>query len=131
MEIFTNNPQVREHLGDRYAIRFIDGEYKDVLNATKRAIVDEQLVMLTHPLSGSIKPNETYYKSIVLMEQRNPSTDLESLEYIEHAIDTHNKFEQIARRPQWNDRILEDFAVIDYDLIQSALEQIKVPPAYL
>lgn len=130
MLIITNNPLVKEKLIDRN-IYFVEGEYGDVLEEVRRQIVDKRLVLLTHPLSGSIKPNETYYKSVMLTDKKDPAIDMDSLEMIEHSIAVYEKFIKSKRRPQWTERVLRDFALIDYDLIQGALSRMQIPPTYL
>lgn len=130
MKIVTNNPKVRDQITNR-EIKFVDGTYRDVLDDTRMEIIDNHQVLLTHPLSGSIKPNETFYKSIIITDQKIKAVDMDSLEMIESALEVHDKFEKNGARPQWTAKILEDFALIDYDLIDSALSRIQVTPTYL
>ena len=75
--------------------------------------------LLTHPLSGSIKPNETPYKSIAVKKEKD--LDLLSLELISNAIEVYNKLQKDLKTPLWTKSILEDFMVIDLDLIKNAL----------
>ena len=70
MQIISNNPMVKEQITQQPVI-FIDGSYGDVLIEVKRLIVDDHHVLLSHPLSGSIKPNETFYKSILSLLHNN------------------------------------------------------------
>ncbi|MGY3749261.1 GrdX family protein [Vagococcus acidifermentans] len=128
MIIVTNNPEVPDKMKaiKKTSIVFVDGEYKDVLLQTRRYIVDEQLVLLTHPLSGSIKPNETYYKSICLSEEARDWIDLESLTYIERALDVYEAFYKNQPRPNWTDSVLLDFAKIDYRIMADTLQRMGV-----
>lgn len=130
MKIITNNPIVARDIED-VTVEFIDGGYKDVLLAVHRLIVEQSMVLLTHPLSGSIKPNETIYKSIIVEDQSKPVLNMESLQMIEHALDVYDSFQSNRETPQWIDRVLEDFAVVDFHIIQGALSQIQIPPQYL
>ncbi len=75
--------------------------------------------LLTHPLSGSIKPNETPYKSIAIKKERE--LDFLSLELISNAIEVYKKLQKDLKTPFWTESILEDFRVIDLDLIKNAL----------
>lgn len=84
--------------------------------------------MLTHPLSGSIKPNETFYKSIIITTTKQSQIDLESLEIIEQAITVYEKFIKDRATPNWLDSVLEDFATIDLDLMESTLQRIRFSP---
>lgn len=130
MRIVTNNPKVNKEIKG-YPIYFIDGEYGDVLQATKEMIINERQVLLTHPLSGSIKPNETYYKTIILHDQKGEYVDLYSLELMESAEATFEKFISGRPRPNWTEDILEDFQMVDYHLIEATLTRIQIPPNYL
>lgn len=130
MEIVTNNPKVRDEIND-YPVYFIEGNYKDVLLEVHKKIVNDKKVMITHPLSGSIKPNETCYKSIIVSPQRGNNMDMYSLDLINQALDVYDHFQSVKATPDWTDRILEDFAVVDFHIIQGALSQIQIPPRYL
>lgn len=56
---------------------------------------------------------------------------MESLVIVEKAIDVYDHFQEMRKTPDWNERILEDFAVVDFHIIQGAISQIQVPPRYL
>ena len=82
---------------------------------------------MTHPLSGSVKPNETPYKSIMISVDRGP-IDFESSSLISSAITvaTDKKFEKyVERQKTFNKRILEDFQLVDYCVITSAIESAR------
>ncbi|MGF3065950.1 GrdX family protein [Facklamia sp. P12945] len=127
MKIISNNPKVNETI-DQCPIIFIDGDYGDVLYETKKLVINEHYVLLTHPLSGSIKPNETFYKSIIITTTKQSQIDLESLEIIEQAIAVYEKFIKDRATPNWLDSVLEDFATIDLDLMESTLQRIHFSP---
>lgn len=117
--IITNNQKVREFFEkERAQVLYIEGDYKDVLYMV-RDKVQLNYHLLTHPLSGSIKPNETPYKSIVIKKERE--LDLLSLELISNAIEVYKKLQKDLKTPFWTESILEDFRVIDLDLIKNAL----------
>jgi hypothetical protein len=117
MIIVTNNPKVSEAF-DRVDLKFIDGTYRDVLVEVRNRIhMDYSL--LTHPLSGSVKPNETPYKSIAI--EPCERLDVDSLMMIENAILLHDQLKHDRLMPEWPDRIREDFMVIDLDLFYHAV----------
>lgn len=130
MEIITNNPMVAKEITD-HPVNFIEGSYKDVLLQVHKKIVNDHMVLLTHPLSGSIKPNETVYKSIIVVSQKSDQMDMESLDYINNALDVYDHFQSMKSTPQWTERVLDDFATVDFHIIQGALSQIQIPPRYL
>jgi len=125
MQIVSNNPLVKERFA-KLDLDYVEGEYKDVLLKVKDHIINDRYTLLSHPLSGSIKPNETYYKSILVNQQANTHIDMSSLEYIESAIQVYDKFFKNMKRPTYTQEILEDFATIDYFLIKSALESANI-----
>lgn len=92
------------------------GILKDVRNR-----IHKGEVLLTHPLSGSIKPSETPFKS-VLLEAAGKSLDMPSLKMIEDAIQVAQQMIDQAGPWSWTEMILSDFQLIDYDLIKHGLE---------
>lgn len=127
--LITNNPLAKEYFSDKDNIElkekvdliFIDAfGYMDVL-VKARDMIHRGYELVTHPLSGSIKPNETPYKSVALKKESGVAVD--SREMIEQAILTYKKFEKDKAVPQWIDRVKEDFMVVDFDLIKNALRR--------
>ena len=115
--IMTNNPLVRDRYRGQYRVENQDGIYKDLL-VRVRDKVHAGHKLLTHPLSGSVKPNETPYKSVMISQKRG-TMDLESLSIIEEAIVACRKFPvKYDGLPQ---RVLEDFQLVDLTLIDSAI----------
>ncbi|HCM85386.1 MAG TPA: hypothetical protein DIT08_04830 [Enterococcus sp.] len=107
-------------------LSFIDGSYGEVLVEVKQQIIEKHVVLLSHPLSGSIKPNETYYKTIFVTETTSQYIDTESLEYIESAIAVYEKFIKNKQRPNWSLAVLKDFAFVDFYIAQSTLDRMEV-----
>ncbi|REC33543.1 hypothetical protein CF160_05345 [Enterococcus pseudoavium] len=107
-------------------IDYIEGSYDQVLDKVKTLIIKEKLSLVTHPLSGSIKPNETYYKTIFISETTSQYIDIESLEYIESAIAVYEKFIKNKQRPNWSLAVLNDFAFVDFSIAQSTLDRMGV-----
>ena len=121
MKLITNNPKfIEENLKD-IEIEYLDVSYIDILRKV-RDYVHENWEIVTHPLYGSVKPNETIYRTIVLKE--NNSLDITSINLISDAILTFKKFRNNREVPQWTDRVKDDFSVIDYDLILNAINRI-------
>lgn len=118
--IITNNPLSQKKFQDEYEVIFVDKEMKEVYNIVRDKIhMGHKL--LTHPLMSSIKPNETPYRTICVSKEKNKGVDLDSLSIIESSIMTLKKFLNISPLPQYNEKILNDFQLIDYDLIYHAL----------
>ncbi|MDD3704833.1 MAG: GrdX family protein [Clostridiaceae bacterium] len=121
IRIITNNSLVKDKYEKDSNIELVDGKYIDVLKSA-RNMVHKGAKLITHPLMGSIKPNETPYRSIVVLE--GTSLDIESLAIIESSIATAEKFQIDNKVPLWNENILEDFRFVDLKLLESALDSI-------
>lgn len=116
--IVTNNPLVRDILGQWYEIDYSDITYREVL-VKVRDLIYAGHTLFTHPLSGSVKPNETPYKSILVSNV--PGTyDMDGTELMSNAIIAFDKFKQLERH--YADYHLRDFQLIDYSLLCSALD---------
>lgn len=119
--LITNNPLVKKKYEQSIALIYLEKSYLEVLCYTRDEI-HKGHELLTHPLSGSIKPNETPYKSI-LISRKPKSLDYRSVTMIEDSIETTKKFFSIRDRTQGlREDLLEDFQEIDYHLIKGALE---------
>jgi hypothetical protein len=103
-------------------MKFNQGSYYDVL-IEARDLVHQCFELITHPLVGSVKPNETPYRSIIL--KQGISTNVQSVGIIENSIQTYEKFEKMKPSPKWSQSILEDFRYVDLKLFESALDSIN------
>lgn len=121
--IVTNNEYVYEKYKDSMEIIFKnDSTYIEVLEFIRDKI-HEGYQLLTHPLSGSIKPNETPYKTIMISKEKS-SLDEDGLRIIEDSIATAKKFETNRPTPDWVERVLDDFRVIDLSLIENVIDKL-------
>lgn len=121
MIIITNNVKVMKETSNSLEKEYIDGSHKDVLIAVRDRIHKGHR-LLTHPLSGSIKPNETPFKSVAISKVPG-ELDLESLDIIEKSIRTYEKFSKIPTTygNTNKERILKDYSEIDYSILENAL----------
>ena len=118
--IVTNNPKVRVELGQEIDVDNADITYREIL-CKVRDMIYEGHKLLTHPLSGSVKPNETPYKSI-LVAKKTGKMDVQDASIIENSIITADKFS--VKFPEMPQSVREDFQLIDSTLIRSALMSI-------
>ena len=118
--IVTNNPYVRDKFENEFNLVYIDDNktYMEVLT-TIRDMVHKGYKLLTHPLSGSVKPNETPYKSVMLEE--GSTLDSDSLMIIEGAIQTMKKFQNNEATPKWPESVHDDFRVVDLSLMENTV----------
>ena len=75
--VITNNPLVRSRLDDTHEVIYLELSYEELLKVVRDRIYEGHR-LLTHPLSGSVKPKETPYKS-VLISERKEKVDGESV----------------------------------------------------
>ncbi len=108
--VISNNPEVYEVYKTKFNIEFLDSNYYSVLTKV-RDYVHQGYELITHPLMGSVKPNETPYRSIII--KKGKDMNLQSLEIIENSITTYEKFDKMKRTPCCIPKVLEDFQVVD------------------
>ena len=130
MEILvTNNPLARKRYQAKFQVDYVGTDLVGVLTRA-RDMIHKGHSLLTHPLSGSIKPCESPYKSILLTGLQKGSdlqpnakmqseTDFSSVGIIENCIMTVKKFPHRS----FPDEYLHDMQAIDLTLIQTALER--------
>lgn len=116
----TNNKLVGEKFNEKCQVQFILGDVNEVFK-TVRDYIHKGHELLTHPLMSSVKPNETPYRTVAISKYYKNQVNMESLNYIEESIHSLEKFQKSCGIPEWNDNILKDFRLIDYDLIYNAL----------
>ena len=121
--ILTNNPLVVSCMEGRglYTIEFHpEKSYREILVMARDKVYGGH-TLYTHPLSGSVKPNETPFRSVALPAETG-SVDMESLELIEGALGMLRQFKpRFQRGEDAPPAMREDFAEIDYRLIDGAI----------
>lgn len=117
--IITNNDWVYHKFKDKYNALFIEGSYRDVL-VKARDKIQEGHELLTHPLSSSLKPNETPYKSVIISENKG-KLHYDSVYIIENSIMVYDKFNKY-KLIKLTEKIIEDFKLIDLTVLESALD---------
>lgn len=122
LTIITNNSLIYDKFNKTINTTLIDDSYVDVLN-TVRDRIHKGAVLLTHPLAGSVKPNETPYRTIIIDDIKG-NLDLNSLSIIEDSIETARKFP--VKEILWGEKVLQDFKIIDLRLIESALSGMEI-----
>ena len=115
--IITNNPLVFDKLKGTHNVEYKEISYEEILKEVRDRIHEGHL-LLTHPLSGSVKPNETPYKS-VLISQKRGDVDADSLKLIENAIQACHKF--VMKADKYKPEVYQDFQLIDWTLLESAM----------
>ncbi|MEG0806088.1 MAG: GrdX family protein [Lachnospiraceae bacterium] len=117
--IITNNSRVVEKFN--YATEVLVADtYEGVLLAA-RDYVHRGYLLVTHPLAGSLKPNQTPFRTIFLERTADGKLDISSVLMMESAIETFQKFMEIKPCPQYNAKVKEDFKTVDLSLAENAI----------
>lgn len=123
MLLITNNKRVRDEIArEGLDIVFLEADLLSLLKEVRNRI-HLGARLLSHPLSGSIKPNENPYKSVLLDDNRT-DLDMESLDIIENAIAVATNFIGMGLRYIEDEREDADYASIDLSLIKSAFANL-------
>ena len=103
---------------DRYQFDYRpEATYREILIAV-RDMVYKGHTLYTHPLSGSVKPNETPYKSVVISRVPH-GFEADQAEIIANAVVAYDKFKPLDR--VLPERILQDFQLVDYTLLSGGI----------
>lgn len=116
--VLTNNPLVQERLASQANVLFEPVGIRGIFEEAARFVAQGHR-LLTHPLSGSVKPGETPYKSMLLACGASSDVDAVSARLVSNALDACGKFAD--KTGLYDDRILLDLQLVDYSLIQGAL----------
>ncbi|MBS4536598.1 GrdX family protein [Clostridium sp. D2Q-14] len=119
-KIITNNILVNNKYSKYYEVEYFDIDYIEVLKKV-RDCIHMGHKLLSHPLSGSVKPNETPYKSVIISKEKE-ELDINSLMVIEESIQTADKFINKIGRVNFKDKVDEDFQIVDLSLIDGCFK---------
>lgn len=83
--------------------------------------------LLSHPLTSSIRPDITPYKTLLLSPDPG-EIDEESVKLLDRAMDYTEKLYALREEPiyrKWGEEAKKDFQLIDYSIIEQALEVVQ------
>ena len=86
--------------------------------------IDKGYALLSHPLTGSIRPDITPYKTVLLSAQK-AKADQQSLQLIDRAIRYAEDLYSLREKPlylMWDDQAKKDFQYVDLSIIRQAME---------
>ncbi len=123
--IVTNNSLCRDKYQELIPVDFLEGKgYMDVLLAV-RDYIQKGWRLETHPMTGSLKPNQTPYKSIMVSDLPREQEEFYNQEMtIENSILSCRKFLEIKQTPNWTEEIRKDFMIVDLSLIEGAIQKV-------
>ena len=115
--IISNNPMLKENIQD-FKVIFVDQLFDVYLKS--RDLIHQNWELVSHPLAGSVKPEQTPYRSIILAQ--SDKLDIYSLEIIEKTIQKLNQLKFRQKEIEYSQKIKEDYQLIDLTLINSAID---------
>ena len=121
--LITNNPLVEAKYTGKIPVEYIKGSMYELMIVV-RDRVHGGCRLITHPMSGSVKPGETPFKSVLISDSPGfpgspDQPDLGSLLMIEECLLSLSKF---ARNPI-RECDLHDMQTVDLALIRPAIEK--------
>lgn len=127
--IITNNCLVR----DKYSSGLSNLKVEYLENGTclevlvkVRDFLHKGRRLETHPMSGSVKPNQNPYKTVIISDDKTDAEELkEFVTVIENGIITFQNFLRDRPLPDWSDALREDFKIVDLSLIESAVCRLR------
>lgn len=122
MILITNNKDVMEqwkNSRDVAIVQVISTDMLDVLYKT-RDLLHKGHWLLTHPFTGSLKPNENPYKS-VLISDKVGQLHIDHVATVEQCIASAQKSLSDRPIPAYPEKLLKDFRLIDKDLINNGM----------
>lgn len=122
--IVTNNRLCRDKYGSQVEMDYLEnGSYLDVLLKVKDYI-QKGWCLETHPMTGSLKPNQTPYKSVMISNRPVDREDFYNQEItMENSVSICQKFQAIRQTPDWPEHLREDYREVDLSLIEGALQK--------
>ena len=129
-KIVTNNPTVAARWPHEAEV--VTGGPENVYRAATRSDPLRHM-LLTHPLAGSVKPNESPYRSVIVTRDPRPTVDLDSLRLIEAALSALDKLvassglrygRGAAATVQLPPELDADYRMIDSSLMESAVQSL-------
>ena len=118
--IVSNNPKVSLSADDC----FVPAESVLPVLEKVRDFVHLGHHLLTHPLAGSLKPNENPFRSIVITKDAL-GVDYQSVQLVEGAIAVARRMLQERPYRTCSDAVRADLQLIDKSLLDSALDSLR------
>ncbi|MEG2870831.1 MAG: GrdX family protein, partial [Clostridium sp.] len=124
--IVTNNNLCYNKYRDNITVDYLENStYLEVLTKV-RDYIHKGYCLETHPMAGSLKPNQIPYKSVIISDRKAEQEELfEFTMIIENGITLCKAFMKDKPTPDWNEALCEDFRIVDLSLIESVADRLK------
>lgn len=127
--IVTNNSRVREEYEGalkNLKVEYLeDGACLEVL-VKVRDHIHQGCRLETHPMAGSVKPNQNPYKSVMISDGSSDEAEFQEFVMVmENCIMICRDFLERRALPDWPESLKEDFRFVDLSLIKSAADSLR------
>lgn len=119
--VISNNTLVNNLGGVEVA--FLSGNAQQVISRAF-SMAAEGHRLLSHPLTGSVKPNQNPYKSILMSKKRLP-VDHDSLAVLNTCLGKTEAMLEDRPLLPLKDEALNDYQMLDFDLLQTGIESLR------
>ena len=121
--IVTNNSKVADKFASMATIVFV-GTYEEVLLKVRDLVYDKH-ILLTHPQAGSLKPNQTLFRSVIVYP-KGDRDNIDSIMMIDKCIQVFSEWQQINPSPtSYSEKVEDDFRTIDLSIIENVVPRIS------
>ncbi len=122
--LVTNNSLCYDKYQSRIKVDYLkEGSYLDVL-VKVRDYAQKGYRIETHPMAGSIKPNQTPFRTVLLSDEKMDGDESITNELmIEDAVLMTKKFLSDHPTREWEESIVKDFGQVDLELISGAIDR--------
>jgi|AntRauTorcE11898_2_1112593.scaffolds.fasta_scaffold13650_3 hypothetical protein len=122
--IVTNNNKLINKYDD-INIQIIKEDTIEKIFEKTRDLIHKGFILISHPLSGSVKPYQNPYRSIIL--KKGDELDYQSLKNYENSYYKYQQFKSDkVNNSKLPEKIKDDYQTIDLTLIDSALKSINL-----
>ncbi len=119
--IITNNPLIKENYDVEQC--WVEGDCKEVImQAYNLVALGHQLI--SHPLAGSIKPNQNPFRSILIAKVPG-EVDVSALKLVGNCLRKAEEFMENKIQIDLKTAFKQDLQLVDQYLLLSAIESIK------
>jgi len=118
--LVTNNDLV-EKLG--YPVVKVEGEIDKVLMKVLDLILAGHR-LLSHPLSGSVKPSINPYKTVMISSTQNDQVDYREVEIVQTCLEKVRDMRKRRSLIQWGKNIDADLKFLDGELVNSGIQSL-------
>lgn len=118
----SNNPKIKALALENIELFFMNDLQEVMIKV--RDLIHSNYKLETHPLTGSVKPVQNPFRTIIL--SKGTELDFTSLEMIDNSIEKVNMFQKVHTERTYPEQILLDYQEIDFSLMNTAIQSLKI-----